>query len=224
MFIFSVHGTGRPSYISRSTRPYEIDQFRRIHDQLLLYAALLHRRQGILFAQTIYLARANYFQTSPDGREWTEPRLLSLFGEGHYQISEPCGTKKFGSAFNYHPPGKGLNWRTNLYYMETCDFGQTWQNAAGTPLDIPLSDTDNPALVEEYESKGRNVYMKDVAFDADGHPVILCLTSGGWSRAGKRSPHRQTARWTGSRGHSGTVVPTTTDFGSLYIEKDGTGD
>jgi hypothetical protein len=27
-------------------------------------------------------------------------------------------------------------------------------------------------LVQEYESKGRIVYMKDITFDADGHPII----------------------------------------------------
>ncbi len=228
VFIFSSsHGTGRPSYISRSTRPYAIDPFERILTTNFSYTQPFHiAGKGFLFAQTIYLGgRANYFQTSPDGREWTEPRLLSLFGQGHYQISEPCGAKKFGSAFNYHPPGKGLNWRTNLYYMETRDFGQTWQNAAGAPLEIPLGDTDNPALVAEYESKGRNVYMKDITFDADGHPVILYLTSGGWESGPVNDPRIwQTARWTGSEWDiQGTIRSDNNyDLGSLYIETDGT--
>jgi hypothetical protein len=228
VFIFSSsHGTSRPSYVSKSKRPYDVDEFERILTTNFSYTQPFHvPGKGFLFSQTIYLGgRAIYFQTSPDGREWTEPRLLSLIAQGHYQISEPCGAEKFGSAFNYHPPGKGLNWRTNLYYIATADFGQTWQNAAGVPLDIPLSDPDNPALVEEYESKGRNVYMKDITFDADGRPVILYLTSGGWQSGPANDPRIwQTARWTGSNWDiQGTVRSDNNyDTGSLYIEKDGT--
>ena len=62
--------------------------------------------------------------------------------------------KKAGSAFNYHPNGLGLNHRTNLYYIETIDEGKTWQAADGTPLDLPLTDPKNPALVRDYETEG----------------------------------------------------------------------
>ncbi len=228
IFIFSSsHGTGRPSYVSRSKRPYDIDEFERIVTTNFSYTQPYHvPGKGFIFPQTIYLGgRANYLQTSPDGCEWTEPKLLSLFGQGHYQISEPHGTEKLGSAFNYHPPGKGLNWRTNLYYMETPDFGETWRNAAGEPLEIPLNDPDNPALAAEYESKGRNVYMKDITFDADGRPVVLYLTSGGWESGPANDPRVwQTARWTGSEWDiQGSIRSDNNyDFGSLYIEKDGT--
>ncbi|MDZ7618232.1 MAG: BNR-4 repeat-containing protein [Patescibacteria group bacterium] len=228
IFIFSSsHGTGRPSYISRSKRPYDIDEFERIVTTNFSYTQPFHiPGKGFIFPQTIYLGgRANYIQTSPDGYQWSEPKLVSLFGQGHYQISEPFGGKKLGSAFNYHPQAKGLNWRTNLYYMETADFGETWHNAAGQSLSIPLSDPVNPALVAEYESKGRNVYMKDITFDADGHPVVLYLTSGGWESGPANDPRIwQTARWTGSEWDiQGSIRSDNNyDFGSLYIEADGT--
>lgn len=228
VFIFSSsHGTGRPSYISRSKRPYDIDEFERILTTNFSYTQPFHiAGKGFLFPQTIYLGgRAIYFQSSLDGYRWTEPRLLSLIAEGHYQISEPYGGEKLGSAFNYHPPGKGLNWRTNLYYMETSDLGETWRNAAGIPLDLPLTAVDNPALVEEYESKGRNVYMKDITFDAEGRPVVLYLTSGGWESGPVNDPRVwQTARWTGGQWDiQGTIRSDNNyDFGSLYIEADGT--
>ena len=64
--------------------------------------------------------------TSPDGVHWTDWQRLAAIDEGHYQISA-VGRRRAGSAFNYHPQGKGLNWRTNLYYIETPDFGKTWQ-------------------------------------------------------------------------------------------------
>ncbi len=228
IFIFSSsHGTGRPSYISRSKKPYDIDEFERIVTTNFSYTQPVYiAGKGFLFPQTIYLGgRANYFQTSPDGQQWTEPRLISLFGQGHYQITEPFEAKKLGSAFNYHPPKKGLNWRTNLYYMETSDFGETWQNAAGESLDIPLGDPANPALVAEYESKARNVYMKDITFDAEGHPIILYLTSGGWESGPANDPRIwQTARWTGSAWDiQGSIRSDNNyDLGSLYIEADGT--
>jgi hypothetical protein len=227
VFIFSSsHGTPRPSYISRSKRPYEIDEFERVRTTNFSYTQPFHLgQQGFLFPQTIYLGgRAIYFQTSLDGCQWTEPRLLSLIAQGHYQISEPYGAQKLGSAFNYHPPEKGLNWRTNLYYIETSDRGQTWTNAAGEPLELPLTEPDNPALVQEYESQGRNVYMKDITFDAAGHPVILYLTSGGWQSGPCNDPRIwQTARWTGSEWDiQGTIRSDNNyDLGSLYIEQDG---
>ena len=67
---------------------------------------------------------------------------------GHYQISAatPSGSK-IGTALNYHPNAfqgnskrKGLDWRTNLYYLETSDLGQTWQTVQGKALTLPLKD------------------------------------------------------------------------------------
>lgn len=228
VFIFSSsHGTPRPSYICRSKRPYEIDEFERVLTTNFSYTQPFHLgEQGFVFPQTIYLGgRAIYFQTSRDGCQWTEPQLLSLIAQGHYQISEPFGTQKLGMAFNYHPQQKGLNWRTNLYYMATSDLGQTWTNAAGEPLELPLTEPINPTLVQEYESQGRNVYMKDITFDAAGRPVILYLTSGGWQSGPGNDPRIwQTARWTGSAWDiQGTIRSDNNyDFGSLYIEPDGT--
>lgn len=74
-----------------------------------------------------------------DGVAWAGWTRLAAIERGHYQISihskEKCCT-----AFNYHPEPLGLNWRTNLYYLETVDFGETWRNAPGQPVDIPLTD------------------------------------------------------------------------------------
>jgi hypothetical protein len=150
---------------------------------------------------------------------------LSLIDEGHYQISEPAEAGRLGSAFNYHPRGQGLNWRTNLYYMETRDFGDSWRNAAGQELELPLTEPDNPALVHAYQSEQRNVYMKDLTFDADDHPVVLYITSGGWQAGPANDPRIwKTARWTGDDWDiQGTIRSDNNyDMGSLYIESDGT--
>ncbi len=228
IWIFSSsHGTARPSFISKSRKPYSIDSFERVLTTNFSYPQpFFVRDRGFIFPQTIYRGgRAFYCQTSSDGRRWTEPTLISLIDEGHYQISESWGGKKLGSAFNYHPKGKGLNWRTNLYYIETTDFGRTWRNVQGEPLQLPLTVPDNPARVHDYSREKRNVYLKDITFDADGHPVILYVTSGGW-RSGPANDPRiwQTARWTGTEWDiQGTIRSDNNyDTGSLYIETDGT--
>ncbi len=227
LWIFSSsHGTARPSYLSRSVEPYSIDQFELILTTNFSYTQPFYLQgKGFAFPQTIYKGgRAFYFQTSPDGREWTEPKLLSLIDRGHYEISEPFKTEKVGSAFNYHPQAKGLNWRTNLYYIETSDFGESWQNIEGETLGLPLSEPDNPALIAEYESRERNVYMKDITFDAQGHPIILFITSGGWESGPVNDPRIwQTARWTGQEWEiRGSIESDNNyDMGSLYVEADG---
>jgi len=144
--------------------------------------------------------------------------------QGHYQISA-AGKKKAGTAFNFHPQGKGLNWRTNLYYIETPDLGKTWQSADGRKLMLPLTDPGSPALVDDYQSAGLNVYLKDIRFDADEQPVILFITSKGYESGPKNNPRTwTTARWTGT---TWQIRPAFTsdnnyDMGSLYIEDDGT--
>ena len=129
---------------------------------------------------------------------WSEGEKLAMIEKGHYQVSWPWGNK-VGTAFNMHPAPHGLNWRTNLYYMETEDLGKTWRNVQGEEIELPLTTVDNPALIHDFRSEKRNVYMKDLAYDASGRPVILFLTSGGWESGPVNNPRTwQTARWTGS--------------------------
>jgi len=226
IWIFSSsHGTGRPSYISVSEKPYDVTAFRRVLTTNFSYPQPYYvPGKGFLVLQTRYIGgRALYQMTSPDGLTWSKPELYARIEHGHYQVSGRQGNK-IGTAFNFHPAPKGLNWRTNLYYMETSDMGRTWKTADGTRLQLPLTKPDNPALVVQYRSKERNVYMKDVAFDADGHPIILYLTSGGWQSGPADGPRIwQTARWTGKNWDiQGTIQSDNNyDMGSLYVEPDG---
>ncbi len=55
--------------------------------------------------------------TSSDGIVWEQWQRLAAIDKGHYQISA-AGRKRAGAAFNYHPEGKGLNWRSNLYFCD----------------------------------------------------------------------------------------------------------
>jgi hypothetical protein len=225
VWIFSSsHGTSRPSYLSVSTRPYSIDEF-----EVVLVSNFSYTQphfipgEGFLFLHTKYGGGRRLFQmTSPDGRHWSEPEMLAHVEQGHYQISWRQG-KKVGTAFNFHPAPQGLNWRTNLYYMETEDFGRTWRNAQAETIKLPLTSPDNAALVHDYRAEGLNVYLKDLAFDSAGRPVILFLTSGGWESGPKNDPRTWcTARWTGSGWEIlGSIRSDNNyDTGSLYVESD----
>jgi len=43
----------------------------------------------------------------------------------------------------------------------------------GKPVTTPVTDVKNPALVRDYESEERLVYLKDLQFDAEGRPILL---------------------------------------------------
>ena len=201
IWIFSSsHGKLRPSYVSVSVKPYSIEAFKRVWTTNFSYPQPHNLADGgFLLLFTKYAGGRFLFQmTSPDGLSWSEPKELAKMEKGQYQVSA-SNEKKVGTAFNYHPREKGgLNWRTNLYYMETSDSGKTWTSADGSELQLPLTDPDNGARVLELESKNRNVYMKDIKFDSKGRPVILFLTSGGWEAGPENGPRIwKTARWNG---------------------------
>ncbi len=178
-----------------------------------------------------FFTRYNYpvdrticFMTSPDGVKWSKWTRLATIDKGHYQISA-ANQHKAGTAFNFHPEGKGLNWRTNLYYIETADFGKTWQSADGQKLTLPLTNIENPALIHDYRKEGLNVYLKDIRMDKERNPVILFITSRGYESGPKNDPRTwTTAQWTGRRWHirAAFVSDNNYDMGSLYIEDDGT--
>jgi hypothetical protein len=230
VWIFSSsHGRGRPSYISRSVKPYDIDQFQLMWTGNFSYPQpFYYPGTGFLFVHTWYVkGRGNYVMTSnPDGTEWSERKQTAYFGEGHYQLSWQWQNKKTGVAFNQHPVGKGLNYRTDIYYMESDDFGASWKNVRGETLDTPLTNKVNAALVLEYESRQRNVYIKDVQFDANGKPIILFVVSKGYESGPANGPREwHTARWTGSMWEeraTGIVSDNNYDTGPVYIESDAT--
>ena len=121
--------------------------------------------------------------------------------------------------------GKGLNWRTNLYYIETDDLGKTWRSADGRQLTLPLTKPTSPALVHDYQEEGLNVYLKDIRLDAQERPVILFITSKGYESGPRNDPRTwTTARWTGAQWQIRPAFfsDNNYDMGSLYIEDDRT--
>ena len=229
VWIFAAaHGTARPSFIFKSREPYSVDAFDLVLETNFSYPQPWHvESKGFLFLHTLYHGgRFLHWSTSPDGVEWSEPKMLAKVEAGHYQISWRRG-KKVGTAFNYHPHEKLPNdmRRTNLYYLETDDFGETWHNAQGQAVEVPLVSPKNAALVHEYEAEDLRVYMKDMDFDPEGRPVILYLTSRG-SRTGPEHGPRMwtTAAWTGERWDIRPAMTSDSNYdtGCLHAEPDGT--
>ena len=138
VWVFSnAHGTCRPAYIHRSREPYSIDDFEQTFEGNFSYAQPWWiPGQGFLVPHTHYerpehgLSRRLFWMTSPDGRTWSDPQPLAACERGHYQISW-MQKGVVGTAFHFHPAESGVNGRTNLYYLQTADFGQTWRTASG---------------------------------------------------------------------------------------------
>ncbi|HSU69688.1 MAG TPA: BNR-4 repeat-containing protein [Tepidisphaeraceae bacterium] len=233
LYVFSnAHGTGRPSYIHRSRKPYDIDAFDKVYEGNFSYGQPWHvPGQGFILLHTHYQHGANgstndhdlFWMTSPDGGTWTDRQPLAAIGHGHYQISwrDPHNPNRIATAFDFHPGG--LDTRTNIYFLQTTDLGRTWKTIDGRPVTPPMTQEKNPALVHDYHSEKLNVYLKDLNFDAEDHPVILYLTSKGPKPGPANAPYQwSTARWTGSEWE---IRPFTTsdhnyDHGSLYLQTD----
>ena len=242
LWIYSTaHGTSRPAYVSRSVRPYDIREFERITPERLVAGgaqpitnfsymqAWSLGETGFAHFFTQYSGgRQTRFSYSPDGHSWSWVELAAM-ERGHYQISAASETT-LATAFNYHPAAfqgnpdeSGLNWRTNLYYMESPDRGETWRSIDGVKIEVPERDPASPTLVHNYEREGLLVYLKDIGFDPQGRPVILFVTSKGFASGPQNGPRIwRLARWTGSQWRitSITTSDNNYDMGSLYIESD----
>lgn len=265
----NTHGEARQSYIRRSSGPYRINSWVDLlssdtpADMAVFgnpatnpgssgnprfsygsgwYVPNAEEDEKFLLQHTRYLngQRDLFTTTSADADTWTPRETFSQIESGQYQTSwiKPDGAS-VGTIFNVHPNGQGLDWRTDLYYMETHDQAQTWQTIDGLTLvdnrgvgsnpftSRPDGPGDGAALVYNAAPDER-VYLKDVNYDAAGNPVILFLTSpthlpGDYGAPG---PDRfvKTAHWTGANWDIRDVTTTdhNYDHGSLYVEPDGT--
>jgi len=224
VWVFSnAHGTGRPAFLCRSRSPLAIEAFDHLLTTNFSYSQPWYvPHDGFCFLHTRYTAgrRFLFVGYSADGRHWDGVLPLAQIQQGHYQISCAQGSR-IATAMNYHPTAGGLNARTNLYYLESPDGGRSWTNAQGQPLELPLTEVHNPALVHDYQRQGLLVYLKDMGFDAQGRPVILFLTSRHYASGPEGDPRIwRTARWTGSRWEIREAFSSdhNYDFGSLYLE------
>jgi hypothetical protein len=170
----------RPGFIYRSTEPYSVAAFEQIDEREMTYPQPWYiDGRGFFYLFTKYTkGRELYWQTIAQGETWGPEQKLAGFG-GHYQVSgHSAAGDTIGTTFMWHPNGN-VDARTNLYYLQTRDFGHTWTSADRKWVKTPLASPKNDALVVDYQSQKLLVYIHDLNFDADGRPAILYLTSGG---------------------------------------------
>jgi len=222
----SGRGRGRPRFKYRSTAPHSIDSFEQITEEEMTYPQPKYiPGKGFLHLFTKYTGvRELYFETSPDGLSWTEDqRLVGMKRDedkngGHYQISGQHGDKVV-FFFNWHPNGN-VDLRTNIYYLQTTDFGKTWTTVEGKEVAIPVDDINSQAMVKEFYSQGKNVYVKDVNFDEQGNPIALYLSGPGHQPGPVSGPREWfVAYYNGSEWehHKITESDQNYDTGSLFV-------
>lgn len=218
----------RLGHTYRSMEPYSIDEFELLREAEYAYPQPWYvEKKGFLKLFTKYThGRELYWSVLEKdktgyGGKWSEDQKLAGM-DGHYQVSNHSDGRII-TAFNMHPRGN-VDKRTNLYYVETDDMGNTWRTAEGETVCPPLEDTNSPALVRNYKSDGRLVYLKDIIFDEQGRPVILYITSMD-HRPGPVGEQRRwtVAHWKGDEWvfHNITRAWHNYDMGSLYIEEEG---
>lgn len=224
----SGRGRARPGFKYRSLKPYSIDGFERISEEEMTYPQPHWvEGRGFIHLFTKYTGvRELYWERSADGRAWTEDAKLAGIREkgdargGHYQTSA-VAKGVVGTFFNRHPKNGNVDYRTDLYYLQSPDMGDTWSTVGGRKLATPLTTVDNPARVMDYASRGLNVYLKDMGFDAYGNPVLLYVTSPGAQPGPPNDPrHFRVTRWDGAAWRTATICQTdhNYDMGSLYLE------
>jgi hypothetical protein len=216
----SGRGRQRPGYIYRSRAPYSTDSFELVSSREFTYPQpRWWDGLGLFHLFTKYTqGRELYWSRSADGVEWTPDRKLAGIG-GHYQTSHQADGKVI-TAFNMHPGGN-VDLRTNLYYLETADGGETWRNAQGQTVAVPLNDPRNPALVRDYQSERRLVYIHDLDLDREGRPVILYTTSAHHEPGPPGDPRWWTlARWTSEGWRFTEVTRANHNYstGSLHLQ------
>ncbi len=215
----SGRGRVRPGFKYRSVRPYDVSEFTLIRQEEFTYPQpWFVPGRGFFHLFTKYTGvRELYWETSPDGVTWTDDQKLAGLG-GHYQISgEYQG--KIGTFFNRHPGGS-VDKRTDLYYLQTTDWGRTWTTVDGRPVPVPLTNDDNPARVIEYSAQKKLMYTIDLNFDLQGHPVLLYIVSPGYQAGPANNPREWTlTKWTGQQWETHVVCRSdhNYDLGSLFI-------
>ena len=167
-------GNHRPGFIYKSVKPYDISKFESTgFKEIMAYPQprLVEGKGHFLFCTRYDGVRRLFYRTSPDGIHWSDYQQIASIipqGEtksGHYQVTGQYGNKLV-TAFNRHKDGD-CDTRTNMYYLQTEDFGKTWTLADGTPIQLPIVEKDSPCRVIDAESKGQNLYIKDVNFDKE---------------------------------------------------------
>lgn len=221
-------GNIRPGFIYRSKKPYDCSEFEwTSFSDIMAYPQPWYvKGKGFFLFFTRYDGvRRLFYRTSPDGRQWSDyKQIASIIPEGdthsgHYQMTAQYGNKLV-TVFDRHLNGN-CDTRTNLYYLQTTDFGKTWTLADGTPIELPITKKDSPCRIFDYESTKQNVYIKDVNFDTKGNPIIMYETTHGYKPGPLYGPREWfVAHWSGKKWETHYVTTSSHcyDTGSIFIE------
>lgn len=210
------HGESRESCIVRTARPHDLTSFEMVRrfgpsEGFAYPQPWWVAGRGLVLLHTRYEGgeRRLAATSSPDGVDWSrwdEPTWVSRMAAGSYQISWADDAGRVATCFDVHPTDRGdmppLNYRRNIYYLETRDLGRTWRSAEGERFDVPAVDEDNDAQMLSTRERAWNVYLKDLCFDDRGEPIVVYLTCGGPEPGPEHGPHqwwiatRDAAAWT----------------------------
>jgi len=207
--------------IYRSLRPRDHSEFEVVYTGYIAYPQFwYHPSHGFIILHTRYSGSSRFLYSirSQDGINWDSPINYARFN-GHYQNSALLPDGSIVTAFNYHPGG--VDHRTNIYVMRSSDGGQTWTDIDGNPLSLPLDSASNSALALDAEARDELVYIMDMAYDLDGNPIILYLTSLNAATGPNGDPrtwrvlHRDGTNW------QERIITTSTnnyDLGSIIVD------
>lgn len=219
----------RKGRVYKSINPYDITAFEMVSEFTMAYPQIMYSpEKGFFFFFTRYDGtRQLFFQSSTDGRNWTSYKQLASIKNGsetksgHYQISNICGTK-LCTAFNRHLNGN-VDTRTSVYFVQSTDWGQTWTTVDGQPVTIPVTQRDANCRVVDYESLGKNCYIKDLNFDTQGNPVIIYVISDN-HKTGPEGGKREwfSLYWNGTEWEKTKITESTHcyDSGSIWVDGD----
>ncbi len=220
----SGRATARPGWKFRSKKPYSVAAFDFIRQDEMTYPEPRYIPGfGFFNLFTKYTnGRELYWETSTNGINWSAHQKLAGIG-GHYQVSNVRKSDNMIASFFNRHPGGDVDKRTDVYYVQTTNYGVTWTTAAGVPLTMPLTTTNNPAKVFDYASQAKLIYTCDLNFDTNGNPVMLYVVSRHYQPGPQGDPREWTiARWTGTNWVSSVITTSdhNYDMGSLYIYPD----
>ncbi|MEC9195322.1 MAG: BNR-4 repeat-containing protein [Bacteroidota bacterium] len=225
----SGRGRVRMGFKYKSKKPFSIDGFEKIITQVMTYQQPKKMCSTFFNFFTKYTGvRQLYIEKSKNGIQWSDNELLAAIPEqkneksGHYQISSQYQEKKIGTFFNRHPNGI-VDRRTDLYYIESSDLGETWNTADQQPISIPVTEKNSPSRVEDYASLKKNIYLKDMVFDSNGRPICLYIRSNGHKPGPVSQPYEWCiTKWNGFKWttHSITTSDHNYDMGSLLFFKE----
>ena len=138
MFV-SGRATARPGWKFRSKQPYSVADFEFIRQDEMTYPQPRYIPGfGFFNLFTKYTnGRELYWETSTNGINWSAHQKLAGIG-GHYQVSNVRADGLVASFFNRHPGGN-VDKRTDLYYVQTTNYGATWTTAERPAAD-PAAD------------------------------------------------------------------------------------